>query len=127
MRAQIHFALAISEFSRSKVRTRTLEKPSRHPNQYVHFLSSYLPDQATTSSKQISQQLTDFTPSSENIDKMGDATVVGSKWRFVEVGRVVLVQSGPNSGKLGTIVEIIDHKRVRAYSATPDWKGGHGI
>jgi large subunit ribosomal protein L14e len=49
---------------------------------------------------------------------MGDATIVGAKWRFVEVGRVVLVQSGPNVGKVGTIVEIIDHKRVRAVPAT---------
>ncbi|EPE05270.1 60s ribosomal protein l14 [Ophiostoma piceae UAMH 11346] len=43
---------------------------------------------------------------------MGDATIVGSKWRLVEVGRVVLLQSGPSAGRLATIVEIIDHKRV---------------
>ena len=45
---------------------------------------------------------------------MGDATIVGSKWRLVEVGRVVLLQSGPEAGRLATIVEIIDHKRVRS-------------
>lgn len=33
--------------------------------------------------------------------------------RFVEVGRVVLVNDGPDAGKLATIVEIIDHNRVR--------------
>ena len=44
---------------------------------------------------------------------MGDATIIGSKWRLVEVGRVVLLQSGPSAGRLATIVEIIDHKRVR--------------
>lgn len=44
---------------------------------------------------------------------MGDATVVGSKWRLVELGRVVLLQgNGPYAGRLATIVEIIDHKRV---------------
>ncbi|KIH94564.1 large subunit ribosomal protein L14e [Sporothrix brasiliensis 5110] len=45
---------------------------------------------------------------------MGDATIIGSKWRLVEVGRVVLLQSGPSAGRLATIVEIIDHKRVRS-------------
>jgi hypothetical protein len=32
--------------------------------------------------------------------------------RFVEVGRVVLVNDGPNAGKLAVIAEIIDHNRV---------------
>ena len=45
---------------------------------------------------------------------MGDATIIGSKWRLVEVGRVVLLQTGPSAGRLATIVEIIDHKRVRS-------------
>ena len=44
---------------------------------------------------------------------MGDASIVGSAWRHVEVGRVVLLNGGANAGKLATIVEIIDHKRVR--------------
>ncbi|CAZ86653.1 unnamed protein product [Tuber melanosporum] len=35
-----------------------------------------------------------------------------TQWRLVEVGRVVLLSKGPYSGKLATIVEIIDHKRV---------------
>lgn len=34
------------------------------------------------------------------------------KWRQVELGRVVLFESGVNAGKLATIVEIIDHKHV---------------
>lgn len=33
-------------------------------------------------------------------------------WRQVELGRVVLINRGPYAGKLATIVEIIDHKRV---------------
>jgi hypothetical protein len=45
--------------------------------------------------------------------KMGDADIKASQWRLVEVGRVVLVQGGPSDGRLATIVEIIDHKRVR--------------
>ncbi|KAI5776159.1 ribosomal protein L14-domain-containing protein [Geopyxis carbonaria] len=35
-----------------------------------------------------------------------------SQWRLVEVGRVVLINDGPSAGKLATIVEIVDHKRV---------------
>lgn len=33
-------------------------------------------------------------------------------WKLVEVGRIVFVRSGPHEGKLATIVEIIDQKRV---------------
>jgi len=32
--------------------------------------------------------------------------------RFVEVGRVVLVNYGPDAGKLATVVDIVDGKRV---------------
>ncbi|KAJ3996456.1 ribosomal protein L14-domain-containing protein [Lentinula boryana] len=32
--------------------------------------------------------------------------------RFVEVGRVVLLKSGPDAGKIAVIAEIIDHKRA---------------
>lgn len=32
--------------------------------------------------------------------------------RYVEVGRVVLVEEGPSAGQLAVIVEIIDHNRV---------------
>ncbi|KAJ3187561.1 hypothetical protein HK101_009363 [Irineochytrium annulatum] len=32
--------------------------------------------------------------------------------RFVEVGRVVLVNYGPDAGKLAIIVDIVDHSRV---------------
>lgn len=43
---------------------------------------------------------------------MGDADITTSAWRLVEVGRVVLFNEGPFEGRLATIVEIIDHKRV---------------
>ena len=33
--------------------------------------------------------------------------------RFVEVGRVVLINEGESSGKLAVVVEIIDHNKVR--------------
>ena len=36
--------------------------------------------------------------------------------RFVEVGRVVLVNEGPSAGNLAVIAEIIDHNRVRPPS-----------
>lgn len=32
--------------------------------------------------------------------------------RYVEVGRIVLLNEGPYANKLATIVEIIDHNRV---------------
>ncbi|KIJ91518.1 hypothetical protein K443DRAFT_482027 [Laccaria amethystina LaAM-08-1] len=32
--------------------------------------------------------------------------------RFVEIGRVVLLKSGPFSGKIAVITEIIDHNRA---------------
>uniref|UniRef100_A0A7S3GTF9 60S ribosomal protein L14 n=1 Tax=Spumella elongata TaxID=89044 RepID=A0A7S3GTF9_9STRA len=32
--------------------------------------------------------------------------------RFVEVGRVVLINFGPDAGKLATIIDIVDGKRV---------------
>lgn len=40
------------------------------------------------------------------------AEISASNWKNVEVGRVVLLQEGPYAGRLATIVEIIDHKRV---------------
>jgi len=45
---------------------------------------------------------------------MGDANITTSAWRLVEVGRVVLFNEGVYEGRLATIVEIIDHKRVRS-------------
>lgn len=45
---------------------------------------------------------------------MGDINIVATEWRTVEVGRIVLIQEGPDAGRLAAIVEIIDHKRVRS-------------
>lgn len=44
---------------------------------------------------------------------MADIDVKLAQWKLVEVGRVVLIRRGPFTGKLATIVEIVDHKRVR--------------
>ncbi|KAG8528741.1 uncharacterized protein KY384_006428 [Bacidia gigantensis] len=43
---------------------------------------------------------------------MADINISASKWRLIEVGRVVLFTNGPNNGRLAVIVQIIDHKRV---------------
>ncbi|EEY15944.1 hypothetical protein D7B24_005060 [Verticillium nonalfalfae] len=52
---------------------------------------------------------------------MGDATIEGSKWRLVEVGRVVLIEGNhPYAGRLAAIVEIIDHKRVLVDGPSSD-------
>ena len=61
----------------------------------------------------------------QNTANMGEATIVGSKWRQVEVGRVVLIQDdSPYNGRLATIVEIIDHKRVRVAGTPCDRNPG---
>jgi hypothetical protein len=41
--------------------------------------------------------------------------------RFVEVGRVVLVNDGPSAGKLAVIAEIIDHNRVSRCTPVGAW------
>ena len=46
--------------------------------------------------------------------KMAEIDVKASKWKQVEVGRIVLFIDGAYKGRLAAIVEIIDHKRVRA-------------
>lgn len=43
---------------------------------------------------------------------MAEIDIKPAGWKLVEVGRVVLIRSGQYAGKLATIVEIIDHKRV---------------
>ncbi|TPX13927.1 uncharacterized protein E0L32_005627 [Thyridium curvatum] len=54
---------------------------------------------------------------------MGEANIVGSKWRQVEVGRVVLIQGdSPYAGHLAAIVEIIDHKRALVDGPSSDAK-----
>ena len=44
---------------------------------------------------------------------MSKIEVKVTDWKLVELGRVVLFQSGPYVNRLAAIVEIIDHKRVR--------------
>jgi ribosomal protein L14E/L6E/L27E len=44
---------------------------------------------------------------------MAELNIQGSTWPMVQVGRVVLLKDEhKDGGKLATIVEIIDHKRV---------------
>jgi len=44
---------------------------------------------------------------------MADIDILAARWPQVEVGRIVLFQSGPYAGKRAVIVEIVDHRRVR--------------
>ena len=39
--------------------------------------------------------------------------------RFVEIGRVVLINSGENKGKIAVIVDVVDANRVRGYTNQP--------
>ncbi|EME89094.1 uncharacterized protein MYCFIDRAFT_86211 [Pseudocercospora fijiensis CIRAD86] len=43
---------------------------------------------------------------------MGDVSIEAPHWRQVEVGRVIHFGSGPYTGRIAAIVQIIDHKRV---------------
>ena len=57
---------------------------------------------------------------------MAEVSINASQWRLVEVGRVVLFTHGKFKDRLATIVEIIDHKRVRVTSkAERSWKANH--
>lgn len=43
--------------------------------------------------------------------------------RFVEIGRVALINEGPDQGKLCVIIDVVDQRRVSA-----DWaSGGHTL
>lgn len=41
--------------------------------------------------------------------------------RYVEVGRVVLINQGESEGKLAVIVEIVDHNKVSIVSMDNSW------
>ena len=43
---------------------------------------------------------------------MADIELKLASWKLVEVGRLVLIRSGPYTGKLAVIVQIVDHRRV---------------
>lgn len=49
---------------------------------------------------------------------MSQIDITDSSWKLVEVGRIVLIRRGADAGKIAAIVEIIDHKRVRASVMT---------
>ena len=87
---------------------------NNHPTPNCTF-RSFIPVAIANIERPLSARATANAPPSEpvSIDIMGDAEVKTSQWRLVEVGRVVLFTTGPYVNKLATIVEIIDHKRVR--------------
>ncbi|EPS36917.1 hypothetical protein H072_9497 [Dactylellina haptotyla CBS 200.50] len=53
---------------------------------------------------------------------MSQSDVVSSQWPQVETGRVVLINSGKDEGKLAAVVQIIDHKRVSSIDPLSDLK-----
>ncbi|BDD61726.1 hypothetical protein MPDQ_001490 [Monascus purpureus] len=53
---------------------------------------------------------------------MADIDLKLAQWKLVEVGRVVLIRSGPYTGKLAVIVQIVDHKRVLVDGPSGDEK-----
>jgi transcription antitermination factor NusG len=50
-------------------------------------------------------------------DEGGTREEATNSKRFVEVGRVVRFKSGPSSGRIAVITEIINHNRVRVLSS----------
>ncbi|KAI5809870.1 ribosomal protein L14-domain-containing protein [Peziza echinospora] len=67
----------------------------------------------TTTTTRHTAPANDTRPSENNPNTLEMSNEVQtSHWRLVEVGRVVLLNDGPEAGKLAAIVEIIDHKRV---------------
>jgi ribosomal protein L14E/L6E/L27E len=40
---------------------------------------------------------------------------------FSRAGRVVLINYGPDEGKLATIVDVVDGQRVRVHVAVLEW------
>lgn len=104
----------IAERSKSHWRLHGDNTYSNHQRQpvfdswYAHRLCSLL---NTTAHHSKPSRL---TSDRQITDTMGEAVIEGSAWRLVEVGRVVLINGDhPFAGGLATIVEIIDHKRVR--------------
>ena len=57
-------------------------------------------------------QHTDTRAQSHIAGKMSNVDIKPAGWKFVEVGRIVTIRSGPYDGKLATVVEIIDPGRV---------------
>ncbi|CAN8100354.1 unnamed protein product [Discula destructiva] len=53
---------------------------------------------------------------------MGDINITSPEWRLIQVGRVVILQSGPDTGRLAAIVEVIDHKRALVDGPSSDSK-----
>ncbi|KAI0532686.1 ribosomal protein L14-domain-containing protein [Xylaria digitata] len=50
------------------------------------------------------------------------ASVESPSWRTVEVGRLVLINNGPYTGRIAAIVEIISEKRVLVDGPSSDEK-----
>ncbi len=53
--------------------------------------------------------------------------------RFVEIGRVAMINYGDDYGKLCVIMDVLDHNRVRAFPpshavcrSAPPWRGAGG-
>jgi len=53
---------------------------------------------------------------------MGDSDVTASRWKSVEVGRIVHFSSGKYRNRIAAIVEIIDNKRVLVDGPAADAK-----
>ena len=54
--------------------------------------------------------------------------------RFVEIGRVAMINYGDDYGKLCVIMDVLDHNRVRTFPpsqavcrSAPPWRGGGAL
>lgn len=71
---------------------------------------------ATTNRRQVDASMDGRLTRSPALQMSAPQSSESTFKRYVEVGRVVLISDGPCAGKLATIVEIIDHNRVRPGS-----------
>lgn len=95
-------------------RTATSHTTTHHTTGTRTRTPGRLPDAVTDRLESARADPPPKTPS-VHIIAMGDANITTSDWRQVQVGRVVLFSRGTYAGRLATIVEIIDHKRVRHH------------
>jgi KOW motif len=79
----------------------------------ANSITEPLCDNKCDSPKSVTTKTERLTLATEPTLTMSGIDIKPAGWKLVEVGRVVLLRSGPHAGKLATIVEIIDHKRVR--------------
>ncbi|KAK8210274.1 hypothetical protein M8818_003441 [Zalaria obscura] len=112
-RSSVHTRYPSSLPQRLSVRARQ-RRPTTPPSVRIYTVPSSASQPIQILQEQFLTKSSELAPTTITMS----ADVVASRWRLVEVGRVVLFSAGPYAGRLAAIVEIIDHKRVRRPTRT---------